>query len=55
MLRVSTRRGLLEEAQGGTVFLDEIGELSPSTQAKLLRAIQEHEIRPVGSNRSVSI
>ena len=52
---VSTRRGLLEEAQGGTVFLDEIGELSPSTQAKLLRAIQEHEIRPVGSNRSVSI
>lgn len=52
---VSTRRGLLEEAQGGTVFLDEIGELSPSTQAKLLRAIQEHEIRPVGSNKSVSI
>ena len=52
---VNSRRGLLEEAQGGTVFLDEIGELSPSTQAKLLRAIQEHEIRPVGSNRSVSI
>lgn len=52
---VSTRRGLLEEAQGGTVFLDEIGELSPSTQAKLLRAIQEHVIRPVGSNKSVSI
>ncbi|WP_346666003.1 sigma-54 dependent transcriptional regulator [uncultured Mailhella sp.] len=52
---VSTRRGLLEEAQGGTVFLDEIGELSPSTQAKLLRAIQEHVIRPVGSNKSVSV
>ncbi|WP_418764797.1 sigma-54-dependent transcriptional regulator [Mailhella sp.] len=52
---VNSRRGLLEEAQGGTVFLDEIGELSPSTQAKLLRAIQEHEIRPVGSNKSVSI
>ena len=52
---VNSRRGLLEEAQGGTVFLDEIGELSSSTQAKLLRAIQEHEIRPVGSNKSVSI
>lgn len=52
---VNSRRGLLEEAQGGTVFLDEIGELSPSTQAKLLRAIQEHEIRPVGSNKSVTI
>ena len=47
--------GLIEAANGGTLFLDEIGELSPSTQAKLLRAIQEHEIRPVGSNRSVSI
>ena len=49
------RRGLLEEAQGGTVFLDEIGEMSPATQVKLLRAIQEKEIRPVGGNKPVSV
>lgn len=49
------RRGLLEEAQGGTVFLDEIGELTLATQVKLLRAIQEHEIRPVGGNKSVTV
>lgn len=49
------KRGLLEEAQGGTIFLDEIGELSPSTQVKLLRAIQEKEIKPVGGNKPISI
>jgi DNA-binding NtrC family response regulator len=49
------KRGLLEEAQGGTIFLDEIGELSPATQVKLLRAIQEKEIKPVGGNASCSI
>jgi DNA-binding NtrC family response regulator len=47
---IRAKRGLLEEAQGGTIFLDEIGELSPSTQVKLLRAIQEKEIKPVGGN-----
>ncbi len=52
---VSAKRGLLEEAYGGTILLDEIGELSPSTQVKLLRAVQELEIRPVGGNRPVSI
>jgi DNA-binding NtrC family response regulator len=52
---VSAKRGLLEEAQGGTIFLDEIGELSPGTQVKLLRAIQEHEIKPVGGNKSANI
>lgn len=52
---VSAKRGLLEEAQGGTIFLDEIGELSPGTQVKLLRAIQEHEIKPVGGNKAASI
>ena len=52
---VRAKRGLLEEAQGGTVFLDEICEISPQTQAKLLRAIQEREIKPVGGNKSVSI
>jgi transcriptional regulator with PAS, ATPase and Fis domain len=44
------RKGLFEEASGGTLFLDEIGEMSPGMQAKLLRVLQEKEIRPVGSN-----
>ncbi len=52
---VAAKRGLLEEAQSGTVFLDEIGELSPSTQVKLLRAVQEREIRPVGGNKTIKI
>lgn len=52
---VRAKRGLLEEAQGGTIFLDEIGELTPTTQVKLLRAIQELEIKPVGGNQSINI
>jgi two-component system, NtrC family, response regulator AtoC len=43
------KKGLLEEADGGTLFLDEIGDISLASQVKLLRAIQEGEIRPVGS------
>ena len=46
-----TRRGLFEEAAGGTLFLDEIAEISDSFQAKLLRVLQEREIRRVGDDR----
>ncbi len=49
------RSGKFELAQGGTLFLDEIGDMSPALQAKLLRALQEKEIEPVGSNRLVPI
>ncbi|GKS60211.1 hypothetical protein YTPLAS18_37380 [Nitrospira sp.] len=49
---VTSRRGLFEEADGGTILLDEIADTSPSFQAKLLRVLQEGEIKPVGSSRS---
>jgi DNA-binding NtrC family response regulator len=47
---VADRAGVFEEAHGGTLFLDEIGELSPRAQAKILRVIQEGELRRVGEN-----
>jgi transcriptional regulator with PAS, ATPase and Fis domain len=49
------KRGLLQSANGGTIFFDEIGELPVSLQAKLLRTLQEKEIRPVGSTERIPI
>lgn len=52
---VATRKGAFEEANGGTIFLDEIGELSLDLQPKLLRALEQREIKKVGSNDSMPI
>ena len=52
---IANKRGLFEEADGGSLFLDEIGELSPELQVKLLRVLQEREIRRVGDTRTVSV
>ena len=52
---VNDRKGLWEEADGGTLFLDEIGETSPAMQVKLLRVLQEGEMRRVGASKPVQI
>ena len=52
---LATRQGLFETAHGGTIFLDEIGELGPDLQPKLLRALETREVRRVGGNRPVRI
>jgi Nif-specific regulatory protein len=52
---VANKKGLFEVADGGTIFLDEISEMSPLMQAKLLRVLQEGEFRPVGGNRNMTV
>ena len=52
---VQDRRGLFQAAQGGTLFLDEIGDMPPALQVKLLRALEERVVRPVGSNEAVEV
>jgi len=49
------KAGLFELSNGGTLFLDEIGEISPHVQAKLLRVLQEHKIRRIGSKKEISL
>lgn len=51
---VANKTGLLRAAEGGTIFLDEIGEITPAMQVRLLRAAQEHEVTPVGATAAVA-
>jgi DNA-binding NtrC family response regulator len=50
---IADRKGVFEQAHGGTVFLDEIGDMPPAMQVKLLRVLQDGEVRPVGGNRAI--
>ena len=52
---IKDRKGKFELAEGGTLFLDEIGDMSLSAQAKVLRALQENKITPVGSDKDISV
>jgi DNA-binding NtrC family response regulator len=50
---VGARHGMFQVARGGTIFLDEVAEMAPPLQVKLLRVLQEHEFRPVGGDRTI--
>jgi two-component system response regulator AtoC len=52
---IANKKGLFEEADGGTCFLDEVGDIGPTMQAKLLRVLQEHEIKRVGGTETTKI
>ncbi len=52
---IRNKRGLFEQAHGGTMFLDEIGEMSPALQAKLLRVLEVHQFHPVGAEKPVDV
>ncbi len=52
---VQDKKGLFQEAHRGTIFLDEIGDISPTIQAKLLRVLQEKEFKPLGDTKSVAV
>src|SRR5215470_8087822 len=52
---INDKKGLFQEADGGTIFLDEVGSMSPVLQSRLLRVLQEHEVRRVGENTPVYV
>ncbi len=52
---IGARAGMFQLANGGTIFLDEVGEMSPPLQVKLLRVLQDREIRPVGADRTIRV
>src|SRR5207247_694067 len=52
---IANHDGRFKLADGGTIFLDEVGELPPDTQVKLLRVLQEQEFEPIGSSRTVRV
>src|SRR5262245_62885623 len=52
---ISDRKGVFEQAGAGTVLLDEIGDTTPALQVRLLRVLEEGEVRPVGATRSVRV